>query len=134
MDYCNYLLTDINSDQMHRFQNKQTKKIFQWLPVKERIIFKVATFALRFFHGTLQPYPFILSLSTYSESTTLKADFEISVIPVVRQMTWDSFTLFTALRKRSETIKRKSKRFVFNALSKVIAGVNIGREMSDALD
>ena len=98
------------------------------------IIFKITTFALRFFDGTLQPYPFILSLSTYSASTTLKADFEISVIPVVRQMTWDSFTLFTALRKRSETTKRKSKWFVFNAQSKVISDVNIGRKMNDALD
>ncbi len=44
------------------FSQKQTRACYTtsqnifWLPVKERILFKIATFAFRFFDGTLPPY------------------------------------------------------------------------------
>ena len=46
-------------------------KRLQWLPVKERILFKIATLAFRFFDGTL---PLYLSscLSVYTPSRTLR--------------------------------------------------------------
>ena len=43
---------------------------------------------------------------THLESITLKADLGASVIPVVRQMMWDSFTLSICVRWLSETGKR----------------------------
>ena len=44
-------------------------KKLHWLPVKERILFKKATFAFRFFDGTLPPY-LSSCLSVYTPSCT----------------------------------------------------------------
>ena len=41
-------------------------------PVKQRILFKIATFAFRFFDGTLPPYV-SLCLSVYTPSRTLRS-------------------------------------------------------------
>ena len=74
LDYCNSLLIAsplINCTVSKKFQYKQRNsffpksrheyvkpllKKFHWLPVKERILFKIATFAFPFFDGTLPPY------------------------------------------------------------------------------
>ena len=71
LDYDNSLLIDINCDQMYRLEHAQShaaKVIFRksrhehdrlpvkalhWLPVKERIIFKIATFVFRVTDSTL---------------------------------------------------------------------------------
>ena len=50
-----------------------TTSVFEslhWLPVKERIFFKIATFAFHFFDGTLPPY-LSSCLSVYIPSHTL---------------------------------------------------------------
>ena len=75
LDHCNSLLIDITSDQMYRLQNSQKHvtpllKKLHWLPVKERILFKMAIFTFRFFDGTLPPYP-SSCLSVYTPSRTL---------------------------------------------------------------
>ncbi|WP_419585632.1 hypothetical protein, partial [Thiolapillus sp.] len=90
LDYCNSLLIDITSDQMYRLQKIQNHaakvllrkskhehvtpllKKLHWLPVKERILFKIATFAFRFFDGTLPPY-LSSCLSVYTPSRTLRS-------------------------------------------------------------
>ena len=90
LDYCNSLLIDTTTDQMYRLQKIQkhaAKIVFRkadtsmlnnfskklhWLPVKERILFKIATFAFRFFGGTLPPY-LSSCLSVYSPSRTLRS-------------------------------------------------------------
>ena len=86
LDYCNSLFIDINCDQMYRLQKVQNHaanvvfldsryehvtvrpllKALHWLPVKERIIFKIGTFVFCFFDGTLPP-----CLSIYTPSHTL---------------------------------------------------------------
>ena len=89
LDYCNSLLIDITSDHMYRLQkiqNHAAKVVFRkskhehvtpllknlhWLSVKERILFKIATFAFRFFGGTLPPY-LSSCLSVYTPSRTLR--------------------------------------------------------------
>ena len=43
-----------------------------WIPVKERILFKIATFAFRFFDGTLPPY-LSSCLSVYTLFRTLRS-------------------------------------------------------------
>ena len=90
LDYCNSLLIDITSDQMYRLQKIQNHaakvllrkskhehvtpllKKLHWLPVRERILFKMATFAFRFFDGTLPPY-LSSCLSVYTPSRTLRS-------------------------------------------------------------
>ena len=91
LDYCNSLLIDITSDQMYRLkkkiQNHAAKVVFRkskhehitpllkklhWLPVKERILFKIATFACRFFDGNLPPY-LSSCLSVYTPFRTLRS-------------------------------------------------------------
>ena len=90
LDYCNSLFIDITSDQMYRLQKIQNHaakvllrkskhehvtpllKKLHWLPVKERILFKIATFAFRFFDGTPPPY-LSSSLSVYTPSRTLRS-------------------------------------------------------------
>ena len=69
LDYCNSLLIDISCDQMYRLQKVQNQaakfvvvfcksghehirpslKALQWLPVKDRIIFKIPPFVSLFF-------------------------------------------------------------------------------------
>ena len=74
LDYCNSLLIDITSDQVYdlpKNQNHAAKVVFRksrhecvkpllkkihWIPVKETILFKIDTFAFRFFGDTLLPY------------------------------------------------------------------------------
>ena len=68
LDYCNSLLIDISCDRTGWkssakvvFRNKQTKnkhehvrpllKTLHWLPLKERMIFKITAFVLRFLDG-----------------------------------------------------------------------------------
>ena len=71
LDYGNSLLVDINCDQTYRLEHVQSHaakvvfrksrhehirppvKALHWQPVKERIIFKIATFVFRFIDGTL---------------------------------------------------------------------------------
>ena len=72
-DYCNvYSLTSllIKCTTFKKFKIMQPKSFFakanmsmlhhlkklHWLPVKERILFKIATFAFHFFDGALRPY------------------------------------------------------------------------------
>ena len=74
IDYCNSLLAGITSDQIARLQrilNNSARLIFRkkrsehvtpmlislhWLPIKQRIKYKLATLAFRYFDGTLPPY------------------------------------------------------------------------------
>ena len=95
LDYCNSLFIDIKWDQMYRLQKVQchaAKVVFRksrhvhvrpllkalhWLPVKDMIIFKIATFVFRVvvvvvFYGTLPPY-LSLFLSVYTPSRTLRS-------------------------------------------------------------
>ena len=102
LDYCNSLLIDINCDQMHRLRkvkNHAAKvilrksrheharpllKAFHWLPVKDRIIVKVANLFFRFvFYGTLPPY---LSpcLSVYTPSRTLRSSSDEETLSCAR--------------------------------------------------
>ena len=86
LDYCNSLLIDINCDQMYslqKVQNHAAKVVFcksrhehvrpllkalRWLPVKDMIIFKIATFVFCFFDGILPPY-LSSCLSVYTPRT-----------------------------------------------------------------
>ena len=90
IDYCNSLLAGITSDQiarLQRIQNKSARLIFRknrsehvtpmlislhWLPIKQRIEYKLATLAFRYFDGTLPPY---LShcLSSYTPHRSLRS-------------------------------------------------------------
>ena len=92
LDYCNSLIINITSDQMYCLKKKKKKSCSKsrcfakadmsmlkpllrkrhWLPVKERILFKIATFAFRFFDGTLPPY-LSSCLSMYTPSRTLRS-------------------------------------------------------------
>ena len=90
LDYYNSLLINITSDQMYRLQKIQNHaakvvlfkskhehvtpllRKLHWLPVQERILFKIATFAFRFFDGTLPPY-LSSCLSVYTQSRTLRS-------------------------------------------------------------
>ena len=92
LDYCNSLLIDINCDQSYRLQksqNRTTKVVFRkgrheqvrpllkalhWLPLKESVLFKIATFVFRFFDGTLPPH-LSLCLSVYIPSRTIPFQF-----------------------------------------------------------
>ena len=90
LDYCNSLLIDITSDQTYRLKKNQShaakvislkskythvivtpllNKLHR-LPVEERILFKIATFAFCFFDGTLPPY-LSFCLPVYTPSCTL---------------------------------------------------------------
>ena len=80
IDYCNSLLAGITSDQIARlqrilnnsarlmFRKKRTEHItpmlisFHWLPIKQRIEYKLATLAFRYFDG---PLPLTLSLLSH---------------------------------------------------------------------
>ena len=79
LNYCNSLLTDTGCNRKlalkvsfcksrHEHVRPQLKAL-HWLPVKERIIFKTATFVC-FFEGTL-PQQLSPSLSAYTPSQTL---------------------------------------------------------------
>ena len=90
VDYCNSLLAGITSDQIARLQrilNNSARLIFRkkrsehvtpmlislhWLPIKQRIEYKLATQAFRHFDGTLSPY---LShcLSSYTPHRSLRS-------------------------------------------------------------
>ena len=90
IDYCNSLLAGITSDQIARLQrilNNSARLIFRkkrsehvtpmlislhWLPIKQRIEYKLATLAFRYFDGTLPPY---LShcLSSYTPHRSLRS-------------------------------------------------------------
>ena len=90
LDYCNSLLIAINCDQMHRLQKvkyhaakvvfrkdrhehaKPLLKAHLWLLVKERIIFKTATFDFHFFHGAMPP-DLSSCPSVYIPSRTLRS-------------------------------------------------------------
>ena len=47
-------------------------KKLHWLPVSERIVFKLVTLSFRYFDGTLPPY-FSCCLSSYSSSRSLRS-------------------------------------------------------------
>ena len=88
LEYCNSLpLTSllIKFTAFKKLQNHVAKVVFRkskdehvtpllkklhWLPFKERILFRIATFAFRFFDGTLPPY-LLSCLSVYTPSRTL---------------------------------------------------------------
>ena len=85
LDCCKSLVIDITSAQKYRLQKKkiwimQPKSLHvtprlkkpHRPPVKQRILFKIATFAFRFFDGTLPPYV-SLCLSVYTPSRTLRS-------------------------------------------------------------
>ena len=64
-----------------RYVTPLLKKL-HWLPVKERILFKIATFAFRFFDGTLPPcLSSCLSVSTPSRTLRFSSD-EKNLFPV----------------------------------------------------
>ena len=84
LGYCTSFLIDITSDQIYQlYKNKSCSrrcfsqnrhehlkpllKKLHWLSVKERILFKIATFAFRFFDNTLSQY---LSSSVYTQPRT----------------------------------------------------------------
>ena len=74
IDYCNSLLAGNTSEQiagLQKVQNHRARLTFRkkrhdhvtpllkklhWLPVSERIVFKLATLSFRYFDGTLPPY------------------------------------------------------------------------------
>ena len=88
-DYRDSLLIDVTSGQMcclkiiynmqpksffaksrHEHINPLLKKL-HWLPVKERILSKIASFAFRFSNGTVPPY--LSCLPVYNPSRTLRS-------------------------------------------------------------
>ena len=95
LDYCQSLLIGSNCDQMHRLQkvHKQAAKVLfrncrhehvrplikavHRLPVKERIIFEIVSFAFLFFDGTLPPYlSSFISMQTSSHTLRSSSDFK----------------------------------------------------------
>ena len=54
-------------------------KTFHWLPVRERVIFKIATFALPFLDGTLPPCLNSPCLSVYAPSGILRSSSTIQL-------------------------------------------------------
>ena len=68
----NHAATVVFRKSRHERVTPLLKKL-HWLPVKERILFKIATFACRFFDGILPPY-LSFCLSVYTPSRTLRSD------------------------------------------------------------
>ena len=83
IDYCSSLLVSITSERIARLQNilltfrnkrhdyvTPLLKKLHWLPVSERIVFKLATLSFSYFDGTLPPY-LCCCLSSFSSSRSL---------------------------------------------------------------
>ena len=93
IDYCNSLLAGVSLEQisrLQRIQNHAARLIFRkkrrehvnpllqklhWLPIKQRIEYKLATLAFRFHEGTLPPY-LSACLSSYCPSRSLRSSNE----------------------------------------------------------
>ena len=96
-DYCNSLMAGIISDQMaplQRMQNDSARLIFRkkrsehvipmlisphWLPIKQRIEYKLATLAFRYFDGTLPPY-LSHGLPAYTSHRSLRSSSRIASV------------------------------------------------------
>ena len=103
IDYCNSLLAGITSDQIARLQrilNNSARLIFRkkrsehvtpmlislhWIPIKQRIEYKLATLAFRYFDGTLPPY---LSHCLSSYTPTDHFDHLLTNCSVSHVLTW----------------------------------------------
>ena len=90
IDYCNSLMAGITSEQiagLQKVRNHRARLTFRkkrhdhvtpllkklhWLPVPERIVFKLATLSFRYFDGTLPPY-LSCCLSPSSSSRSLRS-------------------------------------------------------------
>ncbi|KAK7106068.1 hypothetical protein V1264_017368 [Littorina saxatilis] len=94
IDYCNSLLAGISTDQLSRIQrvqNSAAKVILRkkrrdhvtpllnhlhWLPVQQRIQYKLGTLAFNFFRGTLPPY-LSSKLTKYSPTRSLRSSSQL---------------------------------------------------------
>ena len=101
IDYCSSLLAGITSEQiagLQKVQNHRARLTFRkkrhdhvtpllkklhWLPVSERIVFKLATLSFCYFDGTLPPYH-SCCLCSYSYSRSLRSSSQkILTVPRV---------------------------------------------------
>ncbi|XP_070203589.1 uncharacterized protein [Littorina saxatilis] len=94
IDYYNSLLAGISTDQLSRIQrvqNSAARVILQkkrrdhvtpllnhlhWLPVQQRIQYKLGTLAFNYFHGTLPPY-LSSKLTKYSPTRSLRSSSQL---------------------------------------------------------
>ena len=103
LDYCNAALAGVSSEQINRLQRVQNDaarlilrkrrrehvtpllRQLHWLPVRDRITFKLAVLAYRHFDGTLPSY-LSASLKTYHPSRCLRSSGERRLGIPVRNM------------------------------------------------
>ena len=103
LDYCNAALAGVPAEQVQRLQRVQNDAArlilrkrrmehvtpllqqLHWLPVKDRIAYKLATLAYRHFDGTLPPY-LSVTLTTYQPPRELRSSGERLLTPPVRNM------------------------------------------------
>jgi hypothetical protein len=144
IDYCNSLLAGITSEQIARLQKIQNHaarltfrkkrhdhvtpllKKLHWLPVAERIDFKLATISFRYFDGTLPPY-LSCCLSSYSPLRTLRSSSQkLLTIPRVNlksagarsfqyqaPLIWNSLPLEVRLSVSLSSFKTQLKTHLF---------------------
>ena len=144
IDYCNSLLAGITSEQIARLQKIQNHaarltfrkkrhdhvtpllKRLHWLPVPERIVFKLATLSFRYFDGTLPPY-LSCCLSPSSSSRSLRSSSQkLLTVPRVNlksagarsfqyqvPLVWNSLPLKIRFCSSLSSFKSKLKTYLF---------------------
>jgi hypothetical protein len=145
LDYCNSLLAGVTSEQIgrvQRVQNSAAKLVLRkkrrdhaspllaklhWLPIKQRIEYKLATLAFRYFDQTLPPY-LASKLSAHLPPRALRSDTgRLLAVPKARLKTagerafkfqatraWNSLPLELRHSPKLSTFKSKLKTHLFS--------------------